>query len=48
MEPRGVLGWSWDGRSGRLRGEQRPAAAVGGGGGSLVAVGDGERVEEHQ
>ena len=30
-------GWRW-----------RPAAAVGGGGGGLVAVGDGERVEEHQ
>jgi len=46
--PRGGLGWARDGRSGRLRGEQRPAAADGGGGGGLVAVGDGERVEEHR
>ena len=46
--PRDGLGWGWDGRSGRLREEQRPAAVVCGGGGGPVVGGGDERVEEHQ
>ena len=43
-EPKGGLGWSRDGREGLLRGEQRPAAAFGSGGGGPVARGGVEQV----
>ena len=43
-EPKGGLGWARDGRERLLRGEQRPAAAFGSGGGGPVARGGVEQV----
>ena len=46
--PRGGFGWGWDGRSGRRRGEGRPAADWACGGGVPAGLGGGAWVGEYQ